>query len=413
MSEFASPRRFVYLAVVVVVAGLLLLLQGGDPGPVDEDPFGIDSALPQSPVDTAPALSGIQGDEPEARSRTASPRPALRVVVEDEEGSPLPDARIVAISPDERRVPRESTGSGSWDNLELGLWTVEVRAEMCVPATRSIDLQLGDTEELRFALRRGCLLEGTVKTEFGGPINGAWIYLLREGEEHPRFLRDEQGLIKIRASRDGEFRSEVIPPGEYKVSVGPPSRALIASPDMAWFDRGEIYRLDAVIPGNSFLQVMVKGGSERAKLAILRFDESLHRRFLEGAQRDPENAEKYKRKLKEKDFWREVVDAKMRDAVNGVATFPRQRPGEYKLEIKDLGGSYRTEATFEVVAKHSLLVIATLPSGAAERRDGNVAEAEEEARKAADLPKWKELPFRAITDPDGGPGYTAPGLYWR
>lgn len=149
-------------------------------------------------------------------------RNRLTVIVATDVGEPVASARIRLESPGERLPTAygRTDGSGrSVIDITPGAVTVKVAHDQFRDASRQIQLQLGDNE-LRFELRPGLEIRGTLRSFDGAPLAQATVRAVTEHSFQTEFHQ-----TSTVADESGAFRLTGLEPLRYNVTARSPGYA--------------------------------------------------------------------------------------------------------------------------------------------------------------------------------------------
>ena len=259
-----------------------------------------------------------------------------------------------------QRVAYGSTAT--WSDIRPGVWQVSATADLHFPVERGVKVADGPATELELILKPAAQVVGQVQNTYGAAMNGYFVYFLKEGESHPGSYQDKDDVVHARGGvRDGSFESPLLNPGRYLVSVGPPGRPL--NLDEVYLELGELERreIEVVVESGAQLEIVVSGASQRANISLLQYDprrvaqiKKMNERLGDKSKfQDPE-------KMEDKS-WRAEERLKMRDSEDGKLVVNRMRAGLYCLEVKDVGGKFRSSQSFEVFADKPVRVNIAVP----------------------------------------------------
>lgn len=250
----------IVLAAVIAAALTLMALDGApEQFPAEED-VATSRELPpevEVPAETETALAAVAKEREFDPVTTEGPTRSWEVVVLNELGQPLPEARILASRTGQAL---EGTGRERWETVASGPWSLVVELEG-FPTWRR-DLVLESNKRIRTVARLGeeLRISGTIQDEFGEPANGLPVFFLPPGVGHPSsrdLVRDPKNPRSVAQPRNGAISAELLAggrvkaklpqAGEWRVSVGRPG-------DAQWTERTG--------------QVLTYGGQEQVEVTI-------------------------------------------------------------------------------------------------------------------------------------------------
>jgi len=396
-------KRPLFLLVILVAAAVAILLSRSDatkhdprPAPGATDLLG----LPLSSQDFLP--KGLALGE---RENVALSPARLKVLAVDPQGAPVPATTFLA-TPEAGGESRKAMGSfADWRDISSGQWQLEATAEMRFPATQSLDVQDGPITETQLELRPASQVYGTFLNTYGKSLNSVYVFFLKEGQEHPRGYKNSQAALHARPkSKDGSFTSPLLTPGRYRISAG---RAAGKSQLLSdWFELSDFERrsVQIVMEQGAMLEVVPRGASEKASVSLLYFDRGVAESYRARPPKPNKKGElKTSEEIREK-AWKKFLKQKMKDSVDGKLIFPAMRPGVYRLEIKDVGGKFRSAQEFEVFQNKPVRINCEIPSWANEKpnKEKPLLDSNGEPRHKS----WQALPLDVEVWPAGmlGPG---------
>lgn len=229
----AARARLVLTLAIVAAAGPVSSLQQPQPGAIPGSP------APGAPTRTPPRASR-PGEDPQ--KGTSVIRGA---VVAGDTGNPLRRAMVNVYAADGLRAggvtSTDAQGRFEVRELPAGRYYVTAnkagyvgwsfgqrRAEQPGTPLQLLDGQIA--EKVILALPRGGVITGHVTDEFGDPIAGAQVGVMR-----PRFMNGTRRLMPAgpgaQTDDRGEFRIYGLGPGEYVVTAGSRSNGMFGDPN--------------------------------------------------------------------------------------------------------------------------------------------------------------------------------------
>lgn len=263
------------------------------------------------------------------------------------DGSPVPDASVVLRNADGlmRCRPTDLDGRASFSNLPPGVlrlslhsslelasaWSADRRSwDAPVPlGTRELQLAPGELGEVELRAADAALasLSGVVYLD-GQPAGGAWIQLHRCGDW------DREPIV-LHLSRDGSFRTSVLPAGDLRVQIYAQLMGDTVGLDLLRLKAGEhtTIRYD-LRPASLTIRVIDRSGAPVVASVQLGGEINGSAGTLQMTLRE--------------------------DTVNGLATFPRLPPGTWSVEADPRGKDDSANKTASVVLSASQREILTL-----------------------------------------------------
>jgi len=190
---------------------------------------GVASAetLAETPPKPPPPPVPAPPDSDAITDRLELPYPSLEVNVSPLGGGELPATSLVVRGPFDREF--QAQGSGRWENLPPGPWSIQAEAEGFFPAAKTLTLARGEAPQVDLALKPAALVRGHVTDLFGQPVIGTQGWFLKPAQKHPRLPDQAEGLAMARSDREGRFVSPPLPAGRRLLSCGPVGRVLAAA----------------------------------------------------------------------------------------------------------------------------------------------------------------------------------------
>ena len=172
---------------------------------------------------TAPRYRHVQNEEHKL-TRDAAPvdftltrASSLSGTIVDEEGAPVPEASLELSDRDGASVEgTESRGTSGEDGRfvldvpEAGTWTLSTDDDRFLPEKLSVQIP---SQDIRWVLRRGARIEGTVTDSQGAPLERVWVTVWKSdsGKEWS-FQRgqrvDERGRFSLSGLEAGSYVAE-------------------------------------------------------------------------------------------------------------------------------------------------------------------------------------------------------------
>ncbi len=235
-------NRTLLLIVFAVILGAGLVAVALDPGARQlSDSRSTPSVTttpdptPEPETEVETDLASVNDDREFSPITDQGPARSWEVVVLNEVGQPLPEARIVAT-----RVGAELLGQGRqrWERAASGPWSLTVEMEG-FPTWRR-DVVLESDKRIRTVARLGenLRITGTLRDEFGQAVSGMPVYFLPKGVGHPSsrdFVRDPKdpraqamsrsGVVSAELLAGGRLKATLPHAGQWRVSVGRPGDA--------------------------------------------------------------------------------------------------------------------------------------------------------------------------------------------
>ncbi len=329
---------------MIVVAVLLLAawaLSTRDPARIQPVEAGGAAASGGAP---AVPLAGGQRVTPadEEAERLAGTR--LRVV----SAAPAPGQFVVlqraggeAVGPERRLDP------GVWAMVEPGPWIARLEGADGATAQRTVSVPGGAALTVELLASRGAVVRGSLIDRGGNPPGPLEVWFLGPGEEHPATLGDSAALARTRASFEGAFESPELPPGEWRISVGPVGAQLCAADEVRALDAG-LHQVEVHLERGSRADLRVAPVDPERGLMGHRFQ--LQRRIHRGGLDETDDR-----------AWRKIATLASHRFTDGEAYWPTIPEGRYRLLLDRDGVRFASQG-FDVESCVDLQLAVSLPA---------------------------------------------------
>lgn len=304
--------------------------------PGTADALSADIASPESRIELGPANLVIRALDPEGNAIEAFQVFGQLQVAGKEEA---PEFLVLA-----------SDRPGVCQDLEPGDWRFRIESSLRFPVTISVSLEPGGGVEREVVLRPGALVEGELKNEYGTLVGATWLWFMPPGRTHPYLERKTGGLTRARIEPDGTFRSPLLEPGSYIISVGPLGRSDLADDQTQSLLPLSHYHVSAVMGGREQLEILVEGlpddGFVRAEVTLLEPGESRADKVRRKLDHQGKTAAQIELAV-EQDAAERALDPKKKDKKprwkrksdrsvdrEGKVFYALVRPGRYRLSLE-------------------------------------------------------------------------------
>jgi hypothetical protein len=152
-------------------------------------------------------------------------------VVDADSGAPIRLAEVVAVNrfaPDERSTKTDDEGRFGFEDLLPGAWvvtasktgytTLQLGQRRPFERVEPVPLRAGDRVAGDIALRRAGVVTGRIHDEYGDPLAGVRVQVMRAGISQQRRHLQPVGEGDL-TDDTGAFRIHSLPPGEYYVAA--------------------------------------------------------------------------------------------------------------------------------------------------------------------------------------------------
>ena len=219
-------NRSVLLIAFAALMAAGLVLVALDPVAIEQEATeteieaSAEPALPPQPAEgPGESLASIAKEREFNPITDQGPARSWEVVVLNEVGQPLPEARITAT-----RTGRslEASGRKRWETVDSGPWNLKVEMEGLPTWRREVVLESNKRTRTVARLGESIRITGSLVDELGAKVTGQPVFFLPPGVGHPTsrdLVRDESNPRGLAQPRNGAVAAELLPGGRIKASL--------------------------------------------------------------------------------------------------------------------------------------------------------------------------------------------------